>query len=1074
MVSPITITNTFNGDISAANYVNAAALDTQLTNLATTINSEIAERQRTVRDGSGLASQVVRFSSLHPEVTAALTAGGLVPKQAATVVSLINVVSLSGLQVIDGYTLLANDRVLLVGQSNPINNGLWTASAGAWTRPSDSSANAILPLYTFVNILNGSSQIGSSWYLSSISTVGLSAQTWVIYASRSSASSSSGGSGLGVSVKSFGASGNGLVDDTSAIQATIDAVNIAGGGVVYFPAGTYLISIVQVASATFKHALTIYPGIVLRGESRERSVIKLKPGAGNYNAIISRALATDADMNDFGMYDLCIDQNNTGNVPTVFGDLTNAGNSRYAVLCFGGHRISVKNCWFKDYKSINTISTNAPVGLCTDVQITGNWFDHASSATIANDHSAIYTNASEVVIAYNRFRSPAKNTFGATTAIEVHGSQQSVYGNVITNYLIGCNLTGVAYRTDGVSFVNNIIEGGRYGVQLWSWFADGNTTQAALTNCTVSGNSIRLDRDPWTFSLQISFGISTDQVGTAPCESIAIKNNIIHWEPTTVNPSSGDQYSVGIGWERSAIGGVGYDQDITISGNIIIGAPANGIRVFAPIRRLTIENNTIKNCGQSVNGSLVAAYRAGIFAWSPSTLKQWIVRENHLVDDQATPTMTSGCSAGSSVTVTACRFEDNVWNVGAGHTYPFFAGSYFTGAGWYVRQAVDVYSVTVQGLLRTGSEILETSTGTNNKQVTTPEGVTFVPIIARLYNQYQIPWGQASGLGALDASADLTAQFSSAANLIIGGTLPGIGWFRGPANTARGMAWYTGASSQRWGFFTNTAESGSNVGSDLTLFSYDDAGAFVDTSMVWSRAAGKPFFWYRPMAIESGFSPAQLIVTAATYPLLANNIWVTFTGTAQCVMTAPSASVYGSGRPWVQWVKNRTTSGVSILYRRSGADTIDGSTDDVVINPGETAMFVGNGTSDILVVERSGGDTSRIATRTLRAVNLNNAGVDAATAVRLPSNYRVRKVTVTNASISLTTATFSLRTAAAGAGTAIVSAAGLAALTTNAKVTEPAIAVTDRQSATTLYLRNDTAQGAAATADFIIEFEDLR
>ena len=32
----------------------------------------------------------------------------------------------------------------------------------------------------------------------------------------------------------------------------------------------------------------------------------------------------------------------------------------------------------------------------------------------------------------------------------------------------------------------------------------------------------------------------------------------------------------------------------------------------------------------------------------------------------------------------------------------------------------------------------------------------------------------------------------------------------------------------------------------------------------------------------------------------------------------------------------------------------------------------------------------------------------------------------------------------------------------------------DRQSATTLYLRNDTAQGAAASSDFIIEFEDLR
>ena len=104
-------------------------------------------------------------------------------------------------------------------------------------------------------------------------------------------------------------------------------------------------------------------------------------------------------------------------------------------------------------------------------------------------------------------------------------------------------------------------------------------------------------------------------------------------------------------------------------------------------------------------------------------------------------------------------------------------------------------------------------------------------------------------------------------------------------------------------------------------------------------------------------------------------------------------------------------------------------------------MVKGDSASAVAVATALRAADARIATRTLRAVNLNNAGVDAATAVRLPGNYRVRKVTVTNASISLTTATFSLRTAAAGAGTAIVSAAGLAALTTNAKVTEPAIAV---------------------------------
>ena len=42
-------------------------------------------------------------------------------------------------------------------------------------------------------------------------------------------------------VRDYGATGDGVTDDTVAIQATIDAANTAGGGVIYFPAGIYII-----------------------------------------------------------------------------------------------------------------------------------------------------------------------------------------------------------------------------------------------------------------------------------------------------------------------------------------------------------------------------------------------------------------------------------------------------------------------------------------------------------------------------------------------------------------------------------------------------------------------------------------------------------------------------------------------------------------------------------------------------------------------------------------------------------------------------------------------------------------
>ena len=50
-----------------------------------------------------------------------------------------------------------------------------------------------------------------------------------------------GGMGDWYNVKSYGATGNGSTDDTTAVQAAIDAAASAGGGVVYFPRGVYVI-----------------------------------------------------------------------------------------------------------------------------------------------------------------------------------------------------------------------------------------------------------------------------------------------------------------------------------------------------------------------------------------------------------------------------------------------------------------------------------------------------------------------------------------------------------------------------------------------------------------------------------------------------------------------------------------------------------------------------------------------------------------------------------------------------------------------------------------------------------------
>jgi hypothetical protein len=89
----------------------------------------------------------------------------------------------------------------------------------------------------------------------------------------------------GVNVKWFGAKGDGVTDDRVAIKAAIDAVNTIGGGVVFFPTGTYVTS-QDTPSADW---VTIPSGVTLKGENVQTTIIKTKVApADNYAAIFSR------------------------------------------------------------------------------------------------------------------------------------------------------------------------------------------------------------------------------------------------------------------------------------------------------------------------------------------------------------------------------------------------------------------------------------------------------------------------------------------------------------------------------------------------------------------------------------------------------------------------------------------------------------------------------------------------------------------------------------------------------------------------------------------------------------------
>lgn len=99
--------------------------------------------------------------------------------------------------------------------------------------------------------------------------------------------SSSGGAGASTTfddlgwfnVEDYGAVHDGATDDTSAIQAAIDACSTAGGGTVYFPPGTYQVSGALRDTGTFNSQLEIpdsstFRQIRLLGAAKYTSVIR--------------------------------------------------------------------------------------------------------------------------------------------------------------------------------------------------------------------------------------------------------------------------------------------------------------------------------------------------------------------------------------------------------------------------------------------------------------------------------------------------------------------------------------------------------------------------------------------------------------------------------------------------------------------------------------------------------------------------------------------------------------------------------------------------------------------------------
>lgn len=147
-------------------------------------------------------------------------------------------------------------------------------------------------------------------------------------------------------VKEFGATGVGVVDDRAPIQAALDSAHAHGGGVVYIPAGTYLVG-----------QSTIYPGLGLRANLITYTNVTIV-GSGMHSTIIKRAnsqpdmqcmiLNFDVFGRDSGLVvrDLMLDGNGANQVVV--------DSAQRGIYLYGASDITITNVAVKNIRYVNS------------------------------------------------------------------------------------------------------------------------------------------------------------------------------------------------------------------------------------------------------------------------------------------------------------------------------------------------------------------------------------------------------------------------------------------------------------------------------------------------------------------------------------------------------------------------------------------------------------------------------------------------------------------------------------------------------------------------------------------------
>ncbi len=465
----------------------------------------------------------------------------------------------------------------------------------------------------------------------------------------------------------YGATGDGVADDTAEIQAAITAATAAGGGVVYFPPGTYKVTTVNLASNVH---LQGFGGATLQQATGQTTPILYHAQTG-VDPISDASLLTDCTIRGL----------------KLIGDLTVAAETvRCGIFIGQGRDIRVENCTFTNCYSSAVCIRNAlrvwyidnRVETCAQLAGGRNALDFSGSDfTDTSDHTGIFVAHGNTV---------KDSATGGICAISEEAL--NLRATITDNHCEDCGWAGVAveagFAQDSIVANNRVLDSA-IGVV----FLDTESTHGATVvtkNNVISGNYINSGtlatghsgarpRGIWTDSSNISitgntihtwgsgvFLTSNGTTGVRPINVTIADNTIINTQTNTSNREdfvvlNGDNLTVTgntLAAAASTFNNAGFwvsaSTKVNISNNSTYQTGQDGIKI-EDSSQVLCANNLIIDPGLMDNGT------DGIRVLG-STATNVTIRGNHMEEVAAGARMYYGLNC-SATTATRVSAQDN-------------------------------------------------------------------------------------------------------------------------------------------------------------------------------------------------------------------------------------------------------------------------------------------------------------------------------------------------------------------------------------------------------------------------------